>query len=179
MIHSLIFNTHTIKLVGFHIGQKKKDLTLTWTFLPNSPYLVLHLQVSPAAVRTASSPCAPPTGGPIPAPAWPAAWASRTTSLSSACVASATRAPANPARGTKGRTGWSHVVQEKLCGLRPFPCLPSPDALWSEWQPGCCCRWRWFWRCEGPEQWGTVVVGFFFSLGSSATLQGFLLAFAY
>lgn len=140
---------------------KKKALTLTWTFLPNFPYLVLHLQVSPAAVRTASSPCAPPTGGPIPAPAWPAAWASRTTSLSSACVASATRAPANPARGTKGRTRWSHAVQEKLCGLRPFPCLLSPDALWSEWQPGCCCRCRWFWRCEGPEQWGTVVVGFF------------------
>lgn len=163
--------------MGFHIVHK--DLTLTRTSLPNSPYLVLHPQVSPAAVRTASSPCAPPTGGPIPAPAWPAAWASRTTSLSSACVASATRVPANPARGTNGRTRWSRVARQKLCGLRPFPRLLSPDALWSEWQPGCCCRWRWFWRRErGPEQWGTLVVVFFPPLGSSATLQSFLLAFA-
>lgn len=91
----------------------KKINEITVTHLPNVP-LVLHLQASPATVRTASSPCAPPTGGLIPVPASPAAWASRIISLSSAHVAAATPALPNPARGTRGRTMWSHVVREKL-----------------------------------------------------------------
>lgn len=87
--------------------------------------LGLHPQASPATVRTASSPCAPPTGGPTPAPAWPAVWASRTTSLSSACVASATRALASPARGTKGRSRWSRSVQENsVASILSLPTFP-------------------------------------------------------
>lgn len=131
-IHLLDFQTANIKSQDYseidllNIRPEKKnychktDSTLTWTNLPNFP-LVLHLQASPATVQTASSPCAPPTGGLIPVPVWPAAWASRTTSLSSAHVAAATRALPNPARETRGRTRWSHIVQEELFILPACP----------------------------------------------------------
>lgn len=49
-------------------------------------------------------------GGPIPAPVWLAVWDSRTISLSTACAASVTLAPTNPARETRGRSSFSVSV---------------------------------------------------------------------
>ncbi|KAJ8374848.1 hypothetical protein SKAU_G00054280 [Synaphobranchus kaupii] len=53
-------------------------------------------QVSPVAVRTSLCPCVPRTGARTPGPAWHAAWASRTISLSSAPVVTATPCSLNP-----------------------------------------------------------------------------------
>lgn len=49
--------------------------------------------------------------------------------------------------------------EDKPCGPTPLPssfCIPR-----SDWQPGCCYRWRWLWSPRGPYQWGMVVILYF------------------